>query len=94
LNVLLKKDAFHWREEATHAFEELKATMRKLPILTLLDFSKSFILETNASGTGLGTFLLQEEKPLAFWSKTLSYRAQLKSVYERELMAIVFAVGQ
>jgi len=92
LNALLKKDAFHWREEVTHAFEELKAAMRKLPILALPDFSKSFILEIDASGTGLGAVLLQEEKPLAFWSKALSDRAQLKSVYERELMTMVLAV--
>jgi len=63
LNALLKKDAFHWREEATHAFEELKAAMRKLPILAIPDFSMSFILEIDASGTRLGAALLQEEKP-------------------------------
>lgn len=92
LNALLKKHAFHWGEETTSAFEELKAAMQKLPILAIPDFSKGFILETDASGTGLGAVLFQEEKPLAFWSKALSERAQLKSVYERELMAVVLAV--
>ena len=92
MNALLKKDAFHWREEATHAFEELKAAMRRLPILALPNFSISFILETDASGTGLGVVLLQEEKFLSFWSKALLDRAQLKSVYERELMVVVLAM--
>ena len=78
LNALLKKDAFHWREEATHAFEELKVAMKKLLILAIPDFSKGFILETDASGTGLGVVLLQEEKLLAFWSKALLDKAQLK----------------
>jgi len=79
----------HWGEEATSAFEELKATMQKLPILAIPYFSKVFILETDVSGIGLGAMLLQEEKPLAFWSKALSDRAPLKLVYERELMVVV-----
>ena len=36
--------------------------------------------------------LLQEGRPVAFYSQTLSERAQAKSVYERELMAIVIGV--
>jgi len=48
LNALLEKEAFHWREEATHAFEELKEVMRRLPIIALPDFSKNFILEIDA----------------------------------------------
>ncbi|WVZ19621.1 hypothetical protein V8G54_006943 [Vigna mungo] len=92
LTQLLSKDGFHWTEEARTAFEELKKVIAQLPVLAVPDFSKSFTLETDASGKGLGAVLLQAGRPLAFWSQALSSRAQNKSVYERELMALVQAV--
>ncbi|WVZ14456.1 hypothetical protein V8G54_012022 [Vigna mungo] len=92
LTQLLTKEGFCWTHEAQQAFGALKSAVSKLPILAVPDFSKSFTLETNASSKGLGAVLLQEGRPLAFWSQTLSDRGQQKSVYERELMTIVQAV--
>lgn len=41
LTQLLKKDGFHWNQEAQSSFEKLKF-MAELPILTVPDFSKVF----------------------------------------------------
>ncbi|WVY96197.1 hypothetical protein V8G54_028348 [Vigna mungo] len=92
LTQLLTKEGFCWTHEAQRVFDALKGVVSKLPILAVLDFSKSFTLETDASSKELGAALLQEGRPLAFWSQALSDRGQQKSVYERELMAIVLAV--
>lgn len=53
LTALLKKGGFKWNEEANEAFSLLKAAMTQTPVLQLPDFSKPFILETDASYNGI-----------------------------------------
>ncbi|KAL8118331.1 hypothetical protein AgCh_016023 [Apium graveolens] len=87
-----RKDQFGWTQEATTAFKQLKLALMQAPILVMPDFTKIFIIEADASGFGLGAVLLQEGHPIAYFSKVLGVRARLKSIYEKELMAIVLAV--
>jgi len=92
LHDLLKKSSFHWTEEHTTAFEKLKLTMTTCPVLALPDFSKPFVLEADACGTGLGAVLMQSNRPLAFFSKTLGPKAAAQSIYEKEALAILEAL--
>jgi transposase InsO family protein len=89
---LLKKDSFKWTLDSQKAFESLKHAMVTAPVLTLPDFSKPFVIETDASQLGIGAVLMQDRRPLAFMSKKLGPKNQGLSTYEKELLALITAV--
>jgi hypothetical protein len=92
LNDLLKKNAFHWTTEAEQAFIELKRAMCTTSVLAVPDFNKTFVVEWDASGTGIGAVLTKEGRPLVFTSQALSGRNRGRSTYEKEMLAILHAM--
>ncbi|KAL0392675.1 UNVERIFIED_CONTAM: hypothetical protein Sradi_2490300 [Sesamum radiatum] len=97
--ILLKPDAmpkkmqpYRWIKEATAAFEQLKNVMTTTPVLALPDFSKPFVVKTNASYKGIRVVLMQDHRPIAYLNKVLGLRNQGLSVYEKEFLAILLAV--
>jgi hypothetical protein len=89
LTALLKNNSFTWTPTAAQAFQTLKMSMCTTPALALPNFTKTFVLECDASGKGIGVVLMQEGRPLAFTNKQLSERNMGKSIYEKEMLAIL-----
>jgi hypothetical protein len=92
LTILLKKNAFTWTDDATVAFNRLKTAVTTPPVLRIPDFTKAFTIECDASGTGLGVVLMQEDRPISFFSQALKGHSLLLSTYENELLSLVSAV--
>jgi hypothetical protein len=91
-NMLRKGVPFCWAPEAESAFQSLKEALITAPVLALPDFSRQFIVETDASDLGVGAVLIQGDHPLAFVSKPLGPKTRGLSTYEKEYMAILLAV--
>jgi hypothetical protein len=72
-----------------NAFTMLKDKLTHAPLLQLSDFNKTFELECDASVIGLGGVLLQDGKPVAYFSEKLSGPILNYSTYDKELYALV-----
>jgi hypothetical protein len=90
LNDLMKKGvSFHWGASQDQAFHTLINKLTHAPLLQLLDFGKTFELECDASGIGIGGILFQEGKPVSYFSEKLSEPSVNYSTYDEELYALV-----
>ncbi|CAL9031829.1 unnamed protein product [Prunus brigantina] len=81
-------DNFHWNPAAESAFRALKTALTTTPVLRLPDFSKQFVVESDASNNGVGAILSQEQRPIAYLSKSLSEKHRSLSVYDKEMLAV------
>ena len=92
LNHLTKKNVkFYWSKECEIAFEKIKNALIRPPILEFPDFSKQFIVYTDASKVGLGVVLCNSNnKPVAYYSRALKTSEMNYPVIDLELLGIVY----
>lgn len=94
LTDMLKSENFIWTPKSEAAFIQLKEAVTTAPVLALPDFTQPFSVETDASGVGIGAVLTQNKHPVAFLSKTLSPKNQALSVYDKEMLAVLYAIDK
>ena len=95
ITTLLKKEQggeFCWSNNAQATFQCLQSAMTLASVLTTPDFTQPLVIECDTSGIGIGVVLMQENNPIAFFSKSLAERWWGKSAYEKELMALAMAI--
>lgn len=96
LTKKLSPNKVAWEDVHQVAFERLKSVLCSRPVLKLVDLNKDFILQADASQTGVGAVLMQEHNgehhPVAYASRKLNHAEKNYSVIEQECLAIVWAI--
>jgi ribonuclease HI len=90
---LLKKGVkFVWSEECDKAFHTLREHLTSALVLTQPDMSKPFEVFCDASGTGLGCVLMQENQVISYASRALRPHEKNYPTHDLELAAVVHAL--
>jgi hypothetical protein len=93
MTELLKKGVkFSWNEKCAEAFHTLRAHLTTAPVLAQPDPSQSFDVYCDASGTGLGCVLMQNNRIIAYASRALRTHEQNYPTHDLELAAVIHAL--
>src|SRR5207247_8777373 len=92
MTKLLQKEAkFNWTSDCEAAFQKLKTLLTTAPVLTQPDVTKPFDVYCDASRTGLGCVLMQEEKVVAYASRQWRKHEEHYATHDLELAPVLHA---
>lgn len=93
LRDLIKNEVeWIWGPDQSKAFEKLKGKLSSLPTLKYFDGKDPIVIQCDASQFGLGACLMQNKRPVAYASRTLTKTEVNYAQIEKEMLAICFAV--
>jgi hypothetical protein len=86
---LKKKAPIKWTDEMQKAFDKMRLLMAANALATYLDHNKWFDIYTDASDFQLGTCIIQEGRPVAYFLQKLTKSQQNYTTMEKEMLSIV-----
>ena len=94
-NLIKAHVPFHWSAACQQSFDDIKASLSRNPVLAFYNPRADTIISCDASGSGLGSVLLQKQsdgqfKPVSYASRSLTDVEVRYSQIEKETLAIVF----
>ena len=97
--VPFKGVPFKWTDSCQEAFDQFRECLCSSPVLVYPDFTKPFILDTDASDVGISGVLSQldtegQERVIAFGSQLLTKPEQQYCVTRSDLLAVVTFICQ
>jgi len=94
LTKLTGRGTFEWTREHQEAFDNMKSIMAQEVLLVYPDSNKPYDIYTDASDYQMGACILQNGKPVLYWSRKLSDAQANYSTMEKELLAIVYCLKE
>ena len=91
-----KRMPFEWGEVQQRAFETIIEKLSNPPVLVYADYKKSFKLHTDASSSGLGAVLYQQQdgidRVIAYASRSLKPSERTYPAHKLEFLALKWAI--
>jgi len=84
-----KSIRFKWNDKQDEAFNLLKDKLCSAPVLALPDFTRAFEVGCDTSGIGIRALLMQDKRPIMYFSEKLNGAALNYPTYDKELYALV-----
>ena len=87
-----KKVSWNWSVDRDNAFRELKTKLTAAPVLAIPDPAAPFELITDSCGYGIGAVLMQNHRPVAYYSRKMTDPEKNYVNHEQELLAAIVAL--
>jgi hypothetical protein len=93
MTKLLEKDAkFKWSPQCEETFLTLKKLLTTAPILAQPDIERPFDVYCDASDTGIGSVLMQDDQAIIYASRQLRCHEEHYPTHGLEVLAVVHAL--